>query len=48
MALGPGTRKSYGYRVAHHGYLSTSCPGQYIFDLRKKRIKIIPIFFKVV
>ena len=24
------TKKSFGYRVAHHGYLLTSCPGQYI------------------
>ena len=22
------TKKPFGYRVAHHGYLLTSCPGQ--------------------
>ena len=29
LALGPGPQKPFGYRVAHHGYLLTSCPGPF-------------------
>ena len=28
LVLGPGAQKLFGYRVAHHGYILTSCPGQ--------------------
>ena len=28
LVLGLGTQKFFGYRVAHHGYLLTSCQGQ--------------------
>ena len=35
------TKKPFGYRVAHQGYLLTSCPGQDIIS------KVLFIYFKV-
>ena len=28
-------KKPFGYRVAHHGYLLTSCPGLYVHYYNK-------------